>query len=536
MPHHVYANDNEIATNSADGKSAGAAPDVCMSPPGPPAGPVPVTYANTVYAKDITNGSRTVFIKGGEIALEDVSYFSTSTGNEGATNAFAKGIVSGVIKGRAHFASWSPNVKVEGLSVTRHLDLVTHNHANPGNALTQRYQSVFSNNPACANARRKIQKKCAPERDERRPRAKKRGLLRTLGNIATLPDSAIRRTLGYSPGRDNQWIDDHCDGLWAKPTAARAQDLQNQINELMEIAQDPTAIISRAMGEILEMAYEHLSWWYLARKLLWLGGRSVAKTVVGALAAGTGVGVVVTAAMAAWTVSDVISTAKDIAEKLGPDAMEHLDDLMNIQNIQDMAQQKLDEYAEDPMSAMADAQSLAAQANPCVRARRCQLVPYNKTGSRTAARTGEGCCPGQTGHHLIPGEVTKGQGCYPGTNISDSKGYRNAPTICLEGVNNSHGTHGVAHTEMYDSVEDFRVENNTDTISYDEIRDKAINSVTEPPPNAPASGCNKACLRAQLDGYYEECKDNENLPALSGSNSSHYTPAPTTGDGRLRYD
>jgi len=128
METHVYANDNEICSKAADGKSAAAAPDVCWSPPAPPAGPVTLPYPNTSFAKDLANGSATVFICGTPIALKDVSYLATSTGNEPATESFQQGLATGVIKGKAYFTSWSSDVKVEGLNVCRHEDLMTHNH------------------------------------------------------------------------------------------------------------------------------------------------------------------------------------------------------------------------------------------------------------------------------------------------------------------------------------------------------------------------------------------------------------------------
>ncbi|WP_338848505.1 DUF4150 domain-containing protein [Massilia sp. W12] len=128
METHVYANGNEISSKAADGKSAAATPDVCWSPPGPAAGPVPIPYTNTAFTKDLANGSTTVFICGTSVSLKDKSYFATSTGNEPATEQFQKGIVSGVIKGKAYFASWSADVKIEGFNVCRHVDLMTHNH------------------------------------------------------------------------------------------------------------------------------------------------------------------------------------------------------------------------------------------------------------------------------------------------------------------------------------------------------------------------------------------------------------------------
>ncbi|MDK2126512.1 PAAR-like domain-containing protein [Parachitinimonas caeni] len=124
----VYANNNEICCKASSGMSTLPPMDVCLSPPPPGAGPIPIPYPNITRAKDLDNGSSTVFIRRTEIALKNVSCFSTSTGNEPATMPLPKGIVTHVLKGKAFFTNWSPNVKVEGLSVCRHLDIMTHNH------------------------------------------------------------------------------------------------------------------------------------------------------------------------------------------------------------------------------------------------------------------------------------------------------------------------------------------------------------------------------------------------------------------------
>lgn len=129
MGHEVYANSRSVASKTADGVSRAAFPDVCWSPPPPAAGPVPTPYPNTVFARDITNGSKTVFIEGKEIAQRNKSWFATSTGDEAATFGLPRGIISHQIKGRAFFTSWSMDVMVEGYNVCRHLDWVTHNHS-----------------------------------------------------------------------------------------------------------------------------------------------------------------------------------------------------------------------------------------------------------------------------------------------------------------------------------------------------------------------------------------------------------------------
>ena len=89
MGDEVYANGNAIACKTGDGKVIAAFPDVCLSPPSPPAGPIPVPYPDTSFSKDMKNGSKTVKIGGKEVMLKDASFYNTSPlGNEAATRSF----------------------------------------------------------------------------------------------------------------------------------------------------------------------------------------------------------------------------------------------------------------------------------------------------------------------------------------------------------------------------------------------------------------------------------------------------------------
>jgi hypothetical protein len=123
----VFANNNEICSEAADGKAV-MGPDPCWSPPPPGAGPVVLPYVNTADSPKLKKGSTTVFICGTPIALRDKSYLDNSIGNEPATKQFPMGASSHTINGKAYFTSWSENVKVEGLNVCRHIDSMTHNH------------------------------------------------------------------------------------------------------------------------------------------------------------------------------------------------------------------------------------------------------------------------------------------------------------------------------------------------------------------------------------------------------------------------
>lgn len=117
---------------------SGVAPlDVCLSPPPPPAGPVPIPYVNTLSAGDLTKGSKTVKADGEPTALEDASEVSTSTGDEGGTQG--GGVVTHKTKGKGAFTLWSFTVKIEGKGVCRHGDMMQQNEAStPGNIICMR--------------------------------------------------------------------------------------------------------------------------------------------------------------------------------------------------------------------------------------------------------------------------------------------------------------------------------------------------------------------------------------------------------------
>lgn len=134
MSRKVYANGREVVSGGNHGKVVGAFPDVCNSPPGPPAGPVPVPYADSSSARDLKKGSKRVKIGGKPVGLRDQSFFkSAPLGNEAATKSFGGSLLTHTIGGKTQFGSWSHDVKVEGKGVQRHRDLTTSNHGSyPG--------------------------------------------------------------------------------------------------------------------------------------------------------------------------------------------------------------------------------------------------------------------------------------------------------------------------------------------------------------------------------------------------------------------
>lgn len=132
MTHNVYANTWQIAAKAGMNKSIARFPDVCLSPPGPPAGPIPIPYSDTSFSTDLKEGSTTVLIAGKPVALAQQSHYQPSVlGNEAATNSFGASVVTHKITGKTVFQSWSMDVKFEGKNVCRHIDLTTSNHNCP---------------------------------------------------------------------------------------------------------------------------------------------------------------------------------------------------------------------------------------------------------------------------------------------------------------------------------------------------------------------------------------------------------------------
>jgi hypothetical protein len=126
----VFANGNEIACKAGGGKVIAAFPDVCLTPPSPPAGPIPVPYPDTSFSKDTQKGSKTVLIKNKEVMLKDQSFYKTSPlGDEAATRSLGASVITHVITGKTYFKAWSMDVQFEGANVDRHIDITTSNHA-----------------------------------------------------------------------------------------------------------------------------------------------------------------------------------------------------------------------------------------------------------------------------------------------------------------------------------------------------------------------------------------------------------------------
>jgi Domain of unknown function (DUF4150) len=128
MSANVFANGREVSAKKDANMSNAAMPDVCLSPPSPPAGPIPIPYPNFAKASDTSNGTRSVMVGGAEAGIKNDSNYKASNGNEAATKSLGMGVMSHQIQNTCYFAAWSFDVKFEGKNVVRHLDMTTHNN------------------------------------------------------------------------------------------------------------------------------------------------------------------------------------------------------------------------------------------------------------------------------------------------------------------------------------------------------------------------------------------------------------------------
>ena len=141
---------------------------------------------------------------------------------------------------------------------------------------------------------------------------------------------------------------------------------------------------------------------------------------------------------------------------------------------------------------------------------------------------GHGCCPGQTGHHVLPGAMFYNNTNCPKYRDGKTQSHKNAPTICVEGTTNSPewGSHGQLHGKMRDKINEYKKTGifkfgDHNKIDYDDARDMAIDAVME---TFPESLCKRKCLEKQLDEHYKEmCKPNI-LNASSGMGGRQSRP------------
>lgn len=386
------------------------------------------------------------------------------------------------------------------------------------NTATSYYLDTPAVRSACKKDFEKIDKACAPE-SERSDKNKHPVLRKMLGadRVRKLDAMAekIKGKYPFTSTKDNAWMS-HCDGLWIKPNMKDyADEVRGFNDQIKHISDDLSGAIQSQIKPLLEKVGQEIKDKAIAEakeKALKAGARSAARWGVGLGGAAVGgVGAVVTEAVAtAWNICDWVATGYD-AVKTGTAAWQAIGEMKTLLGLAQTAQSELAALASNmanktPSELMADGMGVLSRLNACTRARRCLLVPYGKTGAEDSLG-GAGCCPGQSGHHVLPDEMTKDGRC-----TGYTKG--GAPTVCAEGANNSNGSHGMLHQSLDRQIKDHKGLPifGGDTLSYGKARDMGVKSIQQ---TFPESKCDAACLRAQLDAYYKN-KCTSALPAVSG--------------------
>jgi len=116
-----------------------------------------------------------------------------------------------------------------------------------------------------------------------------------------------------------------------------------------------------------------------------------------------------------------------------------------------------------------------------------------------------GCCPGQTGHHLVYGAM-----------VSHCAGYNHsqAPTVCAEGSNQNNSTHGDTHDLTDGNTKDMvngkypgKKKMGGNDCSQAFTMECAIESGADAHAKQfPNAKCKKECIKQQLRHYYKKLK------------------------------
>jgi GHH signature containing HNH/Endo VII superfamily nuclease toxin 2 len=354
-----------------------------------------------------------------------------------------------------------------------------------GNTATFKYLDTAAVKKHCQNDKDAIERECKPEsEDDKKKRQKgKGGLLSKL----KLPKAA-------GNGKpDSAWIGDHCEFLMFKPGSA--DEMFGELSGLPEqMAKDlGVKALESAKDKAADMLADAVK-----KKVAKMAAKQ-AILRVGSFLAGPWVGIAVNVAMTADGANDLAKAVKEFPELRdkvveASKALEAAE--KQIKDIKGL----LDGY-KDPKTGelnknklISDMMEGAARLNPCITARRCQLVPFNQTYG-AAPLAGKGCCPGQSGHHVLPSSMFKDCPQY------DEK---HAPTICAEGATNAHGSHGKLHKNLKQVLDkEYASTAYGSPMSRKDAIDAGVESVQRTFPDA---RCSEQCLRAQLESHYKKIK------------------------------
>lgn len=314
--------------------------------------------------------------------------------------------------------------------------------------------------------------------------------------------------------RNKTWKDEHCRSALFQ---INRDSLQNSMDEIKNGAEE--------VGEYLLEQIEDLPL-DVAKKTAIKQGTAKAAT---AACAGLIWPPAIAVCMAAVTAASIIDGAMDAAE-LAEDLKhlkEQLEDLKKLgQDVQDATKafnqdgsindDELKKFQDTKIKEMTE----AAKKNPCLKARRCFLTPYQNTGQqgsyspanppagqrrsmmdKLGSKTHSladprGCCPGMTGHHIILNSwMDNGAGGYNCPNYNSNS----APVVCVVGAGHSTGEHGDIHKAIDEELREHMLENGC-SFTLDDAIEVGTRALAE----TVGSHCGDDCIKNQLVNHYSK--------------------------------
>ncbi|SFV62905.1 hypothetical protein MNB_SV-8-177 [hydrothermal vent metagenome] len=157
--------------------------------------------------------------------------------------------------------------------------------------------------------------------------------------------------------------------------------------------------------------------------------------------------------------------------------------------------------------------------DPCLKSKRCELKSFSEQNKGQKSKSEKlspkdkyfglaspnGCCPGQTPHHIIPD--TKIKAC---NGYNKTKHYNDAPTVCVEGSKDT-GTHGKMHTATDDNAKNMVKKRSL--YKHSSIDANSMKGIIEASSQAFVSTfsyahCKKECIKEKLEKAYKDldCK------------------------------
>jgi len=132
----------------------------------------------------------------------------------------------------------------------------------------------------------------------------------------------------------------------------------------------------------------------------------------------------------------------------------------------------------------------------CQKKSKCVLRKFSETKEGKNNK----CCPGQTGHHVIPDSVFT-------SNTSACRSHSMSLTVCVAGSSNYVGTHGLMHSATKHTYMKLCKSKKDSKASYRQIRDASLEAFGEV---FSSSDCDLVCMKKDLDKSYKEISDKKN--------------------------